>query len=232
MTRAVHARTDAGFSDARQGRIVFVSQCILNQNLRFPGIALFPGACADVVDLFVKSGIGIEPIPCMERLGWGGVSRKGYFRYQPLILRYAGTPYFRLVRPLVRLWLYRYRLRCARHAKAVVRYIRDYVESGYTVIGIVAVNDSPTDGVTRTIDLVGAAERLAAGGVDPGVMNDPNLKTMARIMPLLCTQGTGILTARFMRELKRKKTYVKIVGYDPWADPAAETERIAAELGL
>ncbi len=232
MDRTIHARTEAEFGDARQGRIVFISQCILNQNLRFPGIALFAGACADVVDLFVKSGIGIEPIPCMERLGWGGISRKGYFRYQPLILRYAGTPYFRFVRPLVRLWLFRYRLLCARHAKTVVRHIRDYVESGYTVIGIVVVNDSPTDGVTRTIDLSRAAERLAAGGVDPGVMNDPNLETMTRIMPLLCTQGTGILTARLMSELKKTKTYVTIVGYDPWADPAAETERIAAELGL
>jgi len=221
-----------GFKDKRNGNIVYVSQCILNQNLRFPGIAVAAGACADVVDLLLKNGIGIEPIPCLERLGWGGVSRKGYFRFQPVILKYVGTPWYRFLRPFVRLWLARYRLLCAREAKKLVRQIADYNESGYSVIGIVAVNDSPTDGVTKTIDMAKAAESLISMGVDPGIMADPSFEEMSKVLPRLCTNGTGIFTAVLQRELERKKVPVKIVGFDPWADSAAETEKIKTELGL
>ena len=220
------------FKDKRKGAIVYVSQCILNQNLRFPGIAVAAGACADVVGLLVKNGIGIEPIPCLERLGWGGVSRKGYFRFQPVILKYVGTPWYRVLRPFVRLWLARYRLLCAREAKKLVRQIADYNESGYSMIGIIAVNDSPTDGVTKTIDMTEAAERLVSMGVDPGIMADPSFEEMEKVLPRLCTDGTGIFTAVLQRELKDRKIDVKIVGFDPWADSKAETERIAAELAL
>jgi hypothetical protein len=220
------------FKDKRKGKIVYVSQCILNQNLRFPGIAVAAGACADVVGLFMRNGIGIEPIPCLERLGWGGVSRKGYFRFQPVILKFVQTPIFPLVRPFIALWLYRYRLLCAREARKLARQIADYGKSGYSVIGIVAVNDSPTDGVTRTIDMARAAERLVSMGIDPAIMADPSFEEMREILPRLCTEGTGIFTARLMRELRRKKVSARIVGYDPWADSKTETERIGAELGL
>jgi hypothetical protein len=218
--------------DKRKGIIVYASQCILNQNLRFPGIAVAAGACTEVVDLFVRSGVGIEPIPCLERLGWGGVSRRDYFRFQPLALKCAGTPYFRFIRPFVELWLYRYRLLCSREARKVARQIADYTTSGYSVIGIVAVNDSPTDGVTRTIDLSRAAERLLSMGVNPEIMSSPRIEEMRTIIPRLCEQGTGIFTVELKRELERKKTPIRIVGFDPWTDPKAETERIKAELDL
>ena len=206
------------FKDKRKGRIIYVSQCILNQNLRFPGIAVAAGACAELIGLFMKREIGIEPIPCLERLGWGGVSRKDYFRYQPLTLKYAQTPLFRFIRPFIGLWLYRYRLLCAREARKLARHIADYIESGYSVLGIVAANDSPTDGVTKTIDMAKAAERLVSMGVDPGVMADPSFEEMSKILPRLCTNGTGIFTEALKRELERKKIPVRIVGYDPWAE--------------
>lgn len=220
------------FTDKRKGKIVYVSQCILNQNLRFPGIAVAAGACTEVVELFLRSGIGIEPIPCLERLGWGGVSRKDYFRYQPLILKYAHTRLFGLIKPVITLWLYRYRLLCTREARKIVRQIADYIQSGYSVIGIVAVNDSPTDGVTKTIDLSRAALRLASMGVSRELMNNPNLEAMRKILEELCEEGTGIFIAGLKKELKRKKIPVRIVGYDPWADQKAESERIAAALNL
>jgi predicted secreted protein len=220
------------FTDKRKGKIVYVSQCILNQNLRFPGIAVSAGACTEVVDLFVRKGIGIEPIPCLERLGWGGVSRKDYFRYQPLILRFARSRFFGLVKPLIALWLYRYRLLCAREARKIVRQIADYIRSGYSVIGIVAVNDSPTDGVTKTIDLSRAPVILASKGIDPKLMNNPKLDDMKKILAELCQDGVGIFIARLMHELGKKKIPLSIVGYDPWLDPKAESARIAAALDL
>lgn len=220
------------YGDNRKGSVVYLSQCILNQNLRFPGIAVSAGACTDVVDLFLRNGIGIEPIPCLERLGWGGVSRRDYFRYQPVILRAAGTHFFPIIKPLIRLWLYRYRLLCAYEAKKIARQMADYIKSGYSIIGIVAVNDSPTDGVTKTIDLADAALTLAAMGIDSEFMVNPKLSDMRTILPRLCKEGTGIFTARLVRELERKNIPAPIVPYDPWADPKLESERIAAALKL
>jgi hypothetical protein len=220
------------FKDKRKGRIVYVSQCLLNQNLRFPGIAVAPGACTDLVELFLKNGLGIEPIPCLERLDWGGVSRRDYFRFQPLALKYAGTPYFLFIRPFVALWLARYRLLCTREARKIAGQMADYIKSGYSIVGIVAADDSPTDGVTKTIDLSRAAARLVSMGVSQEVMTSPRIEEMRTIIPRLCEQGTGIFTVELKRELERKKTPIRIVGFDPWTDPKAETERIKAELDL
>lgn len=221
---------DLDFKDKRKKKIVFVSQCILNQNLRFPGIATRAGACTELVGMLLSNEIGIEQIPCLERLGWGGVSRKSYYRYQPLFFTYANTPIFGLIKLFGRLWIYKYSLLCKREAKKVVRHIRDYVDSGYSVIGIITVNDSPTDGVTQTIDLIRAAPKLKDMRIDQEIMRNPELDKMKNIVPLLCEEGVGIFIRRLKHELKRKKTNIRIVGYDPWADQKVESERIADEL--
>ena len=224
--------TTMDFRDRRKKKIVFVSQCILNQNLRFPGIAVRGGACVELVDMLTKHGIGIETFPCLERLGWGGVSRRSYSRYQPLFLAWADTPLFRLIEPLGRLWMYRYGLLCRKEARKVVRDIADYIGSGYSVFGIIAVNDSPTDGVTRTIDLIGAARRLKEMGVGKEVFDNPDIDTMRKVIPMLCQEGTGVFILRVMRALRGKGINLPIVGYDPWADPAGESARIARALRI
>jgi predicted secreted protein len=220
------------FTDKRRRKIVFVSQCILNQNLRFAGIAVAGGACVELVGMLMHHEIGIETLPCLERLGWGGVARRRFFRYQPLFSACAVTPLFGLVRPLGRLWLWRYGLLCRHEAGKVARDVADYVRSGYSVIGIVGVNDSPTDGVTRTIDLIESAQRLAEMGLGGEVFARPEGHDMKRVVAALCEAGSGIFTRALFRALKKRGIAVPIVDYDPWAEQATETARLARALRI
>jgi len=218
------------FIDERKKRIVFVSQCVLNQNVRFPGIAVCAGACTELVDGLLKNDFGIEAIPCLERLGWGGVSRKTYFRFQTIFLAWKDTPLYFVFKFLGRLWLYRYSLLCRGEAKKIAGHIRDYIDSGYSVFGIVMMNDSPTDGATKTIDLIRAVERITSLGYDPAVMTNPKLDVMKEVIPLLCEKGEGIFTARLTRECENLGMDIGIIGYDPWTDQEAESKRVIGEL--
>ncbi len=218
--------------DFRSKTVVFVSQCILNQNLRFPGIAVAGGACRKVVEMLLRYDLGIEPIPCLERLGWGGVTRKSYFRYQNMMLRSSGTLLSGTLKCLARIWIFRYSLLCRREAKKITRLIEDYRASGYSVIGIISMNDSPTDGVTRTIDLVNAPEKIRTLGINPDLFKSPDIVSMKEVIQNLCEQGTGIFISSLQHALERKRIAIKMVGFDPWADHEAESQRIEQELGL
>jgi predicted secreted protein len=220
------------FRDRRKKKVVFVSRCILNQNLRFPGIAVAGGACVELVGMLMRHEVGIETLPCLERLGWGGVARRRFFRYQPLFSACAGTPLFPLIRPLGRLWLVRYGLLCRREAGRVARDVDDYVKSGYSVIGIIGVNDSPTDGVTKTIDLIESARRLKEIGLGGDVLARPDRHDMKRVVAALCETGSGIFTRALVRALKKRGIDVPIVGYDPWAEQAGEAARVTRALGI
>ena len=91
--------------DKRGKRIIYLSQCLFNQNLRFPGIAIERGAITDLLIPIIQNGIGIEPLPCLERLGWGGVNRKAFFKYFPMISKNIGSLKFPIIKLFLRLWL-------------------------------------------------------------------------------------------------------------------------------
>lgn len=219
-------------NDNRLKRIVFVSLCILNQNVRFPGIAVEAGACTELLKMLMRHGLGIETLPCLERLGWGGVSRKAYFRYQPFMLRHADSWYSGLLMLFARLWVFRYSLLCRREARKAARNIQDYVKSGYSIIGIISMNDSPTDGVTKTIDLVHAGEKFKTLGFSADMLTAPDIANMKGLIRSLCVPGMGIFISHLKNELERKGIRVKILGYDPWEAAAGECVRIEQELGL
>jgi len=218
--------------DKRGKRIVFLSRCLLNQNLRFPGIATRAGAFEELVALFLRNDIGIEQLPCLETLGWGGVSRSKYFRFQSLVLRAADTWWEGPPRFLIRLWLFRFRRMCRKSARQVAHRIEDFQRTGCFPLGIVVMNDSPTCGVTRTIDLTEAARRLKRLGVGAADLENPDLETMRKILPRLITSGRGIFTDALIKETARRGLALKVVGFDPWADLGEEVERIANALHL
>src|SRR5215207_7243130 len=63
-------------SDARSGQVVFVSHCMLNQNVRYQGGATRPGAVDEVVARLQRAGVGIVQMPCPEQRAWGGVDKR------------------------------------------------------------------------------------------------------------------------------------------------------------
>lgn len=218
--------------DKRGKRVVYVSRCLLNQNLRFPGIAVTAGAFSEVISLFLENDIGIEQLPCLETLGWGGVSRTTYSRLQPLAFRAVGSVWQGPAQALTRIWLANFRRLCRSAARKVADEIEDFNRAGCEVVGIAAMNDSPTCGVTRTIDLTEAARTLKGLGLQATDLKCPSLDTMRKILPRLLTSGQGIFMGELIRQLDKRDLAVRVVGFDPWADPAAEAERLAGLLDL
>lgn len=143
-------------ADDRGGRVVLLSHCLLNENVRYLGGAARAGGCQEVVDGYLARGIGIHQLPCPERRAWGGVLKRR------MLMAYGATGPVRA--PLVRLLLGPFigytRIVYARLARAVARDALDYQRSGVEVVGVVGVAGSPSCGVATTLDLRGAVDVL------------------------------------------------------------------------
>jgi hypothetical protein len=135
--------------DSRGGTVVFVSHCLLNENVRYLGGACARGAVPSLLRNWQADGYGICQMPCPEQRAWGGVLKRnitvaiGAHRRPVWIVRHPLVSLF-IAYTKVRYWL------LARHIAAEVL---DYQRSGYTVAGIVGVAGSPSCGITRTLDV-------------------------------------------------------------------------------
>jgi hypothetical protein len=199
----------------------------LNQNRRFPGIAVASGAISGLVDALNERGIGIEQLPCMESLAWGGVSRKSVFKFLPLLYKKGEST---IVQLLGKAWLARYRNTCRARAKTVVREIDGWQRSGYAVLGIIAMNDSPTCGVTRTLDMLSAIPASRDGGVTLSDWEAPRFGKMREVIPSLLVQGSGIFISELAKMLEDREIHIPIIGFDPWAVHGQETDRVVQSL--
>lgn len=133
------------FSDERSRRVVFVSHCILNSNTRADGHAGVAGVNRRVLELLMQLNIGVAQMPCPEMmcLGLDRGDAKGGER--PVLAENTRI---------------RASMKSNRSADVmdamiaqVVAQVEQYVEHGFSVLGIIGVNRSPSCGVeTTTID--------------------------------------------------------------------------------
>ncbi len=214
------------FEDLRSRHIVYVSSCLLNQNRRYPGIAVCQGAVQELVEPLMKNGIGIEQLPCLECLGWGGVARSSVFRFLPTFYRSSGSRSFPLIRRFGRLWLWKYVRLCRKRARDVVRDIRDYRGHGYKILSIIGMNDSPTCGVTKTIDMLELAGRLKQLGFTHDDLAAPHIDRMRKAMQSVLMDGQGCFMKELTRKLDQEGIIVPILGFDAWADISSEADRV------
>jgi uncharacterized protein YbbK (DUF523 family) len=142
--------------DERGGRVVFLSHCLLNQNVRYLGGAESEAGARDLVDGFLADGVGICQLPCPEQRAWGGVLKRR------MLVAYGagGTWRSPLVRMTLGLFLAFTRRVYDRLARDVAAEIADYVDSGVEVVGVVGIHGSPSCGVWTTLDLPAAADVL------------------------------------------------------------------------
>lgn len=136
---------------------MFVSHCLLNENVRYPGGATCPGAVPEVLERYLHDGIGLCQMPCPEQRAWGGVRKRHLLhlygrrplRWRPvrLTMLAVGNAWTRRV----------YR----RLARRVADDIADYLRSGFEVVEIVGVGGSPSCGVSTTLDLDRAIAAMA-----------------------------------------------------------------------
>ena len=57
--------------DERSGKIVFVSNCLLNANNKVLEFARYPGMFSEIVKILDKYGLGLQQMPCPETLYMG-----------------------------------------------------------------------------------------------------------------------------------------------------------------
>ena len=115
--------------DKRSEKVVFLSHCCLNQNAKVRGIAQYPGAIPQLVEMLLESGVGIFQMPCPEmtylgNMRWGGAQDQ------------YNNPMFRR--------------HCQKIAEGVVDMVQNYLQCGYQVLGFIMMDGSPVCGLNRT----------------------------------------------------------------------------------
>jgi len=221
------------YIDNRGKRIIFVGKCILNQNVRAFGVAVTQGAFADFVQVLLRNKIGIEQLPCPECLVWGGIGRKSMYQWQPLLFNSVGKWWFPVLQFLVKATtLLTHGRVCKREGKRSAVWIKDHIKQGYEVMGVVTANDSPTCGVTKTMDLIGVMKRAKLSGMSLDDLENPRLEKLGPLTQSVLVDGTGAFAGAIKKELGRRRMNIKVIGWNPWDDRQAEAARIAGLMEL
>ncbi len=213
--------------DKRGRAVVFLSHCLLNENVRYLGGACRMGCVQEIVEPCIHLGIGMVQLPCPEEQAWGGVLKRRLLRLYGIERR------FPLVRPFlgsaVSLALEYSRVAFRRLARRAAAQIQDYVDAGYTVVGIVGVDGSPSCGVTRIVGtrLASAAAKLRDDELTPERINALLLK--------FATRGRGLFIDELQKELRRRRLSVPLLAHDLLRELAGECSPVdfrAATAGL
>ena len=124
--------------DKRSGRIVVVSDCILNVHSLEDNLATYRGLEEEVVELLIKKGVGIYQIPCPE------IELSGIFR--------KALPKESYEHPKIRN-VYR------KLADNIVKTLSSYTKKGYKISAVIGAEGSPTCG----IDFIGRWKKSIKG---------------------------------------------------------------------
>lgn len=112
-----------GFS--RSKKVFFISECLLNQNIRAYGVGNVKGegSLKEILELLMLRGIGITVVSCPE-ISYEGLKRNacGIERYDNGI----------------------YKKHCAKLAKNIIERYKAYLADDYRVGGFICVNGSPS----------------------------------------------------------------------------------------
>jgi len=118
-------RNHPTLKDSRSGRVVFLIECLLNQNARDMGAATCPAANRQLVDLLLQNDVGMAQILCPE------MACLGFERTRP-----AGTSIrSALDRPNVQ-------NHCHLLARQTADRIEDYRSHGVEVLAILGGNEA------------------------------------------------------------------------------------------
>jgi predicted secreted protein len=143
--------------DERGKKVIFLSHCLLNENTRYLGGAFRKAGIDELIDELQKQGIGIVQMKCPEQKTWGGVLKR------EMLMGYgiSGTLMNAFRKPYMLFFLWKSRRSFRKIAKDVVAEIKDYIDSGFDVVGIVGIKGSPSCGVSAALDLKKSAEFAA-----------------------------------------------------------------------
>jgi predicted secreted protein len=179
--------------DERSKKVVFVAHCILNENTRYLGGAFRKGCIDEVVDEMQRQGIGIVQMKCPEQKAWGGLLKK--YMWQPMSSR--NTILYKLKGVFLPFFIWNTRRIYQKIAREIGAEIKDYLESGFEVLGIMGIAGSPSCGVTRALDIRKSFEFLANTDTD-----DLNRKRMNELgVNELIIEGKGPKKEKHQRQI-------------------------------
>lgn len=135
--------------DERSGRVIFISHCLLNMNARYFGGAFRRSCVSEVIEEALRRDIAVIQMQCPEQLAWGGIGKPLMW----LAFDTKRTPLYLLRGIVLPLFLWYTKLRYRHYAGTLVKEIKDYLKSGYQVLGMIGIDGSPTCGVYKHIDI-------------------------------------------------------------------------------
>ena len=209
--------------DERSERVVFVSHCLLNQNVRYLGGATRPGACEEAVAALMSTRVGLVQMPCPEQHAWGGVCK----RYTMPAYGADLTAHRRVRRPATRLFLIYTRLAYRRLARRVAGQIADYVRTGHAVESVVGIGGSPSCGVHTTLDLPAVLDDIARR--DPAQLTRVDLNQ--HVIAGHTQPGAGLFIAALRRQLRRRRIEVPFQEHDLIAEITLTPSQSASSPG-
>lgn len=192
-------------ADERGNQVVFVSHCLLDENVRYLGGAFHSGAVPEMQDV-LRSGVGVCQMPCPEMRAWGGVRK-------PWMLRAYGlrdTPLHAIRLPLFSLFRAYTRVRYAILARAVAGEIERYHRAGVDIAGVVGIGASPSCGVETTLDLRRSFEIVAGcplARIDRRLVNE-------RAVEACRISGEGMFIHALRRQLRGRGLDVQFLEHD------------------
>lgn len=206
------------YKDRRSKKMVYVSRCILNCNAKFPGCSDVSGVYTEIIHPIAEHGIGIEQMPCLEIMGWGGVDRgKVMYDLDPDKRDAA--------------WIGEYFELCKREAKKVVDQMEDYIKAGFEILGVIYVDDSPTCGLTNTQTFPDVHFQMM--GIDAPVDKKFDLDYMfEHILPFVDASGEGAYGYQLYLEVERRGLPIKFVPFGPTKPRVEEAKRVLKDLGI
>jgi hypothetical protein len=96
-----------------------------------------------------------------------------------------------------------------RLARSVAAQIEDYVASGFSVLGIVGIDGSPSCGVRKTLDLRGAMRAISQ--LEPTTISIEQQNAVVRHH---ARGGQGIFVEELEKELKRRRLQIPLLAHD------------------
>ena len=215
------------FADARSGKVVLLSHCLLNENARYMGGAFCAGVNQEVLALISQLDAGVIQMPCPERLSWGGVYKKHLYQFHGIGRRIPGTHRICTAFMPVFLFLMNWRMRGV--ARRTADEIEDYIANGMEVLAIIGIRGSPTCGVTCHPDLGDYFQWSSKVDISNVRRSEQNevLKKVAR-------DGPGVYMRLLARRLKRRGIDIPFYEYDLYdeMDQCANQALLKAEEHL
>jgi uncharacterized protein YbbK (DUF523 family) len=193
-------------ADERGGRVVFLSHCLLNHNVRYLGGAEPEAGAKALLDGYLADRIGIWQMPCPEQRAWGGVLKRR------MLIAYGagGTWRSPLVRALLGPFLAHTRLVYERLARQVAAQVADYRKNRLEVVGVIGIAGSPSCGVHTTLDLPAAVDVLRhcpLAQLNRRMLTD-------HVVGAHTQPGRGLFITALQRQLAKRRIGVRFEEYD------------------